>query len=87
MGEVAWLRGQEKDRTQEEGIFVAYIQVGSGIKGNLRGPRGPKNGTMAFWLFEMFWHWPCCGYQDQKGNPSSPDNNMSSQQRKPAQQV
>ena len=35
------LGGEEKDGTEEEGIFVAgiYAEIG----GTLRGPRGPKN--------------------------------------------
>ena len=40
MEEVAWLRGGEKDRTEEEGIFVAGGRAN--IEGTLRVPRGPK---------------------------------------------
>ena len=35
------LGGGGKDGTEEEGTFFAGS--GSGIKGTLRGPRGPKN--------------------------------------------
>ena len=38
--EVAWLRGEEKYGTEEEGFFVADGRTG--IEGTLRGPRGPK---------------------------------------------
>ena len=35
MGEVSWLRGEEKDGTEEEGIFVEETTID--IRGTLRG--------------------------------------------------
>ena len=40
MGEVAWLRGGEKDRTEES---LRTDGGRMGIRGSLRGPRGPQN--------------------------------------------
>ena len=41
MGEVAWLRGGQKDGTEEEGLFVAYNN-NTGTRSVLGGARGPK---------------------------------------------
>ena len=35
MGEVAWLRGEEMDGTEEEGIFAAGVRAYVGIKGKV----------------------------------------------------
>ena len=52
MGEIAWLGGEEKDGPEEEGICVA--ETTTGIRGTVRGHRGPKKFMDSDpWLFTL----------------------------------